>query len=64
MYYFQQDQRRAFINSQPKFRENNGTNNCNLLDLFEEGSPKKLNKIELRKETIMLLRIKKKNMIK
>ena len=45
---------------QPKFRKL-GTKNCDLLDLFEEGIAKeKLHKIELRKDAMMLLRIKQK----
>ena len=45
---------------QPKFRKI-GSNNCDLLDLFEEGIAKeKLHKIELRKDAMMLLRIKQK----
>ena len=45
---------------QPKFRNTNNKN-CDLLDLFEEGVAKeKLHKIELRKDAMMLLRIKQK----
>ena len=45
---------------QPKFRNTNNKN-CDLLDLFEEGLAKeKLHKIELRKDAMMLLRIKQK----
>ena len=45
---------------QPKFRKI-GSKNCDLLDLFEEGIAKeKLHKIELRKDAMMLLRIKQK----
>ena len=45
---------------QPKFRNTNNRN-CDLLDLFEEGVAKeKLHKIELRKDAMMLLRIKQK----
>ena len=45
---------------QPKFRTTNNKN-CDLLDLFEEGVAKeKLHKIELRKDAMMLLRIKQK----
>ena len=45
---------------QPKFKKI-GTKNCDLLDLFEEGIAKeKLHKIELRKDAMMLLRIKQK----
>ena len=45
---------------QPKFRNTN-RKNCDLLDLFEEGVAKeKLHKIELRKDAMMLLRIKQK----
>ena len=45
---------------QPKFRNSNNKN-CDLLDLFEEGIAKeKLHKIELRKDAMMLLRIKQK----
>ena len=45
---------------QPKFRKMNNKN-CDLLDLFEEGIAKeKLHKIELRKDAMMLLRIKQK----
>ena len=45
---------------QPKFRNSNNKN-CDLLDLFEEGVAKeKLHKIELRKDAMMLLRIKQK----
>lgn len=45
---------------QPKFRSTNNKN-CDLLDLFEEGVAKeKLHRIELRKDAMMLLRIKQK----
>ena len=45
---------------QPKFRNTNNKK-CDLLDLFEEGVAKeKLHKIELRKDAMMLLRIKQK----
>ena len=45
---------------QPKFRNTNNRN-CDLLDLFEEGVAKeKLHRIELRKDAMMLLRIKQK----
>ena len=45
---------------QPKFRKI-GSRKCDLLDLFEEGIAKeKLHKIELRKDAMMLLRIKQK----
>ena len=45
---------------QPKFCNMNNPN-CDLLDLFEEGVAKeKLHKIELRKDAMMLLRIKQK----
>ena len=45
---------------QPKFRRTNNKT-CDLLDLFEEGIAKeKLHKIELRKDAMMLLRIKQK----
>ena len=45
---------------QPKFRNTNNRN-CDLLDLFEEGVAKeKLHRIELRKDAMMLLKIKQK----
>jgi len=45
---------------QPKFRKI-GSRKCDLLDFFEEGIAKeKLHKIELRKDAMMLLRIKQK----
>ena len=55
------DQQNTFgYHLQPKFRKI-GSKNCDLLDLFEEGIAKeKLHKIELRKDAMMLLRIKQK----
>ena len=55
------DQQNTFgYHLQPKFCNMNNRN-CDLLDLFEEGVAKeKLHKIELRKDAMMLLRIKQK----
>ena len=59
--YVSKEQQNTFgYHLQPKFRKL-GTKNCDLLDLFEEGIAKeKLHKIELRKDAMMLLRIKQK----
>ena len=59
--YVSKEQQNTFgYHLQPKFRKL-GTKNCDLLDLFEEGLAKeKLHKIELRKDAMMLLRIKQK----
>ncbi len=59
--YGQSEQQNTFgYHLQPKFRNTNNKN-CDLLDLFEEGVAKeKLHKIELRKDAMMLLRIKQK----
>ena len=59
--YVTREQQNTFgYHLQPKFRKI-GSNNCDLLDLFEEGIAKeKLHKIELRKDAMMLLRIKQK----
>ena len=59
--YVTREQQNTFgYHLQPKFRKI-GSKNCDLLDLFEEGIAKeKLHKIELRKDAMMLLRIKQK----
>ena len=59
--YIAREQQNTFgYHLQPKFRKI-GSKNCDLLDLFEEGIAKeKLHKIELRKDAMMLLRIKQK----
>ena len=59
--YIQKEPQNTFgYHLQPKFRKI-GSKNCDLLDLFEEGIAKeKLHKIELRKDAMMLLRIKQK----
>ena len=59
--YVAKEQQNTFgYHLQPKFRKI-GSKNCDLLDLFEEGIAKeKLHKIELRKDAMMLLRIKQK----
>ena len=59
--YVTREQHNTFgYHLQPKFRKI-GSKNCDLLDLFEEGIAKeKLHKIELRKDAMMLLRIKQK----
>ena len=59
--YVAREQQNTFgYHLQPKFRKMNNKN-CDLLDLFEEGIAKeKLHKIELRKDAMMLLRIKQK----
>jgi Leucine-rich repeat (LRR) protein len=59
--YVAREQQNTFgYHLQPKFRKI-GSKNCDLLDLFEEGIAKeKLHKIELRKDAMMLLRIKQK----
>ena len=59
--YVAREQQNTFgYHLQPKFRNTNNKN-CDLLDLFEEGIAKeKLHKIELRKDAMMLLRIKQK----
>ena len=59
--YATREQQNTFgYHLQPKFRKI-GSKNCDLLDLFEEGIAKeKLHKIELRKDAMMLLRIKQK----
>ena len=59
--YVAREQQNTFgYHLQPKFRKI-GSKKCDLLDLFEEGIAKeKLHKIELRKDAMMLLRIKQK----
>ena len=59
--YVTREQQNTFgYHLQPKFRKI-GSKHCDLLDLFEEGIAKeKLHKIELRKDAMMLLRIKQK----
>ena len=59
--YVAKEQQNTFgYHLQPKFRKI-GSKNCDLLDFFEEGIAKeKLHKIELRKDAMMLLRIKQK----
>ena len=47
--------------SQPKFHNTNKNGKVNLIDIFEEGvALDKLRKIELRKDEMMLLRVKQK----